>query len=77
MRTYRSESLGMGLTERVGTYLEAFGFTATGPDGAGAGYRNAGVTYLVSGDYQLDARVGVGFNGFSDDYFVGIGTARR
>ena len=72
-----SVSLGMGLTERVGTYLETFGFTATGPDGADAGYLNAGVTYLVSGDYQLDARIGVGFNGLSDDYFVGVGAARR
>ncbi len=40
-------------------------------------YLNGGATYLINSDYQLDARVGRGLNGVSNDYFVGFGAARR
>ncbi len=72
-----SGSLGFGLNERVGAYLEYFGTYPGGKDGSDANYLNGGLTYLVNNDYQLDARAGQGLNGIRDDYFIGFGASRR
>jgi hypothetical protein len=72
-----SLSLGVKLTERVGTYIETFGFLPGGrPDSK---YINGGFTYLVNNDLQLDARLGRGINnsGGEPDYFVGVGVSQR
>jgi len=72
-----SLSFGYGLTERLGTYLEYFGFVPASKGGPNAGYLNGGVTYLVHNDYQLDLRAGIGLNSPQPDYFVGVGAAHR
>lgn len=72
-----SVSFGFGLTERLGSYLEYFGFSPGGRGGPSTNYLNGGLTYLVTNDYQLDVRAGVGLNGAGADNFVGIGAARR
>lgn len=75
-----SLALGLSLTERVGAYIEVYGFTrvdATTRDSAR--FANGGVTFLVNDDFQLDARAGVGLgnNVSGPDYFFGFGFARR
>lgn len=72
-----SLSFAYELAERVGGYVEYFGFVPGSNDGPNANYLNGGATYLVTDDYQLDARAGVGLNSASPDYFVGVGLARR
>ncbi|MCK5438680.1 MAG: transporter, partial [Gemmatimonadetes bacterium] len=38
---------------------------------------SGGITYLVSKDFQLDARIGAGLTDDAPDVFVGFGVARR
>lgn len=77
---FGSLALGLSLTERVGAYIEVYGFTrvdATTRDSAR--FANGGFTFLVNNDFQLDARAGVGLgnNVSGPDYFFGFGFARR
>lgn len=72
-----SLSFGFGVTDRTGIYAEYFGFYPTGDGRSDTNYLNTGVTYLVSNDFQLDARVGKGLNGISNDYFIGTGASVR
>lgn len=72
-----SLSGAFAITDVVGSYVEAFGFA---PDVAGAPrptYLNGGLTWLLSPDFQLDARVGVGVADAPDSRFVGLGLSRR
>lgn len=70
-----SLSLAVSLSERWGAYAEAFAVLPSGREGACSA--NAGVTYLVTPDMQLDARIGAGLNGAADDLFAGFGISRR
>lgn len=72
-----SVSVGYSLAERTGAYLELFGFAPPGKGRPNTSYLNGGVSYLVTNDYQLDARAGVGLNGKTNDYFLGGGASRR
>lgn len=76
-QTSVSVAVGLSVTERVGAYVEYFGFY---PDDRGsdcAHYANGGLTFLIHPDFQLDARVGWGLNEQADDFFAGIGMAYR
>ncbi|HYN21115.1 MAG TPA: transporter [Thermoanaerobaculia bacterium] len=68
---------GFSITDRVGSYLEWFGFLEEIEDGPSTHYVNGGVTYLVNNDLQVDARVGTGLNDADPDWFVGVGAAIR
>ena len=70
-------TVGYGLTERIGTYLEYFGEYGIIQDGPRDHYVNGGTTFLINANTQLDARIGYGLNGLDDDFFVGFGTAVR
>lgn len=73
-----SVALGIGLTERLGSYVEYFGFyPGISGDGADTHYADAGLTYLITPDLQLDARIGAGLNDEADDLFAGAGVAVR
>jgi hypothetical protein len=72
-----SLSFGYSVSDRVGAYFEAFGLGPQTAHGADQNYVNAGVTYLVNNDYQLDFRGGCGISGTRPDYFFGVGAARR
>jgi hypothetical protein len=73
-----SGSLGMSLSERVGSYVEYFGnypLVAGGRDGH---YVNGGFTFGIGLSAQLDARAGVGLHDVNGpNYFLGIGFAKR
>ncbi len=71
-----SASFGFVLTERVGVYTEAFGFSLQNGSNTRK-FANVGSTLLLSPDLQLDARVGVGPSTKAGDYFFGVGVVRR
>lgn len=67
-------SLGVSLTERTGCFLEYFGLTKEkdrGPETTN--YLDGGFTFLLADNCQLDIHSGLGMNGPSPSYFVGIG----
>jgi len=72
-----SVSFGYSLTDRIGSYAEYYGFYPTSGPGADTHFANAGLTYLLTDDFQVDARVGHNLGSPEGDYFFGIGLARR
>lgn len=71
-----SVALSAAVTERLGSYVEAFGVAPQTRGGADTGFFNGGFTFGISPDLQVDARAGRQWSG-GDSYFVGIGIARR
>lgn len=68
--------LGFPLTRTLSGFGEYF---AIRPDvGGDLDQLDAGVTWLMSRDLQLDARIGVGIDSpVDDDFFIGVGFAKR
>ena len=74
----QSVTTGYGITDTVGSYAEWFMFAPCGAETArNQQYFNAGFTYLVTDNLQLDIRAGVGLNEAADDFFTGTGFAVR
>lgn len=72
-----SLSLGVGINDKTGTYVEAFGFF---PDLDGLDnttYLNGGLTYSIRNNFQLDIRYGLGINDKDTDDFIGLGVVYR
>ncbi len=68
-------TIGHGLTEELGSYVELYGFL---PAKGKPDHRfDAGLTYLVSPNIQLDASGGLGITECSPDMFVGVGLSLR
>jgi len=78
-QVFASLSVGYSLSEKWGSYVEAYGFNRVQSGGSSQQYFNGGLTYLVNDDFQLDARIGLGLQGGaqSRERFVGFGAARR
>jgi hypothetical protein len=72
-----SLTAGLSLTDRLGVYLEGFGFSAEVADGSSTSYVNSGLTYLLSNDLQLDVRIGAGLDDPHPNWFAGLGAAVR
>lgn len=73
-----SASLGYSLSERVGAFVEVYGFSPGSLGGRDTKYFDGGLTYSLNPDFQLDVRAGLGLdNRVAPDYFVGAGVARR
>lgn len=72
-----SMALGFGLTRRLGAFAEWYGIYPLPADREDENNANAGLTYLLSPDVQLDARLGVGLGGPRPNFFVGLGAAWR
>jgi hypothetical protein len=72
-----SLSLGIAITDRLGAFVEGYGFSEETADGPETTYMDAGLTWLVGNDLQLDVRAGRGFNEADPDWFVGAGAALR
>jgi hypothetical protein len=72
-----SVSVAVAVTERVGTYVEYFGFYPNADEADAAHYVNGGLTFLITNNFQIDLRAGFGLNGEADDFFSGIGFAWR
>lgn len=71
-----SASLGYSLSERMGSYVEYYGFYPVNRETA-TNYVNTGLTYLINSNTQVDVRVGTGLGGPSDKSFIGTGVAIR
>jgi hypothetical protein len=72
-----SFSLGIGVSERLGSFVEVYGFSEESEGGDTSTYADAGVTYLLNDDLQLDARIGTGVDGNDVDVFLGAGVIKR
>ena len=69
--------LGVGLTDRLGTFLELFGDRQTTGTTATSVSADGGLTFLLTDIVQLDVYVGRGLRGQTDDVFVGTGLSFR
>lgn len=76
-QTSASISIAMAMTERLGAYAEYYGFYPNARGADCAHTFNAGLTYLVSNNFQIDARVGAGLNEEASDFLAGVGFAWR
>ena len=75
-----SLAFGYSLTESLGTYLEYFGFYPSGgnaPSTVSTHFLNAGLTYGLTENLQLDLLVGMGINDSAEDFFTGCGVSFR
>lgn len=71
-----SLAAGYSVDDALGLYAEWFGFSKEAPGGSEVHVVNAGATYLLSPDLQLDFRVGTGIDD-GPDWFVGAGVSAR
>lgn len=76
-QTSASLSAACALSERLGDYVEYFGFYPNVEHSDAAHSVNAGFTYLVTNDFQIDWRIGMGLNAEADDFYMGVGFAWR
>src|SRR5215210_560573 len=72
-----SVTLGIAATDRLGVFVETYGFSQEEPDGDATQYADTGVTFTLTDSVQLDARIGFGLNDPSPERFVGVGGAVR
>lgn len=77
VQTTASLAYAFALTEKWGAYAEYFGIYPSSDSGHDAHFFNAGFTYLVNKDFQLDVRVGLGLNEEAGDFFTGVGLSKR
>ena len=72
-----SLSAAVALSEKVGAYVEYFGFYPNAEHSDAAHTINGGLTYLINNNFQIDWRIGAGLNEEADDFFTGVGFAFR
>lgn len=72
-----SLSAALGLSDHVGVYFEYFGLYPNARRSDCAHSINGGMTFLMTEDFQLDARIGFGLNEEADDFFAGLGFVVR
>ncbi len=72
-----SLSAAVALSEKVGAYVEYFGFYPNAEHSDAAHSVNGGLTYLINNNFQIDWRIGAGLNEEADDFFTGVGFAFR
>ena len=74
----QSWTFGYTLTESWGAYTEWFAIVPSGAETIQTEhYFNAGLTYRVTNDLQLDFRIGKGVSSNAMDYFAGTGIVVR
>ncbi len=70
-------TIGRGLTDKLGAYFELYGDAGLSVQGGPANSVDAGMTYLLSPNLQLDGFVGLGLSEDADDWTVGFGFSYR
>lgn len=76
----QSFTAGYRFTDRLAMYTEWFAFFPSGATAEGVTaqhYLDGGFTYLVTPNFQLDIRAGIGLSRSADDFFAGTGFAVR
>ena len=76
-QTSASLAAAVVLSEKVGAYVEYFGFYPNTEHSDAAHTINGGLTYLINNNFQIDWRIGAGLNEEADDFFTGVGFAFR
>jgi hypothetical protein len=72
---FYTAALGIGLTEKLGMFVEAFGLFAT--DAENEHLADAGFTWLVLPNLQFDLSGGMGLNEAANDFFISAGLSYR
>jgi len=70
-----SVSLGIGINEKVGAFVETF--AEMPKEATWQPSVDGGFTYLFTPEAQLDAYVGIGLNDYASDMFAGLGFTIR
>jgi hypothetical protein len=70
-------ALGIGITERWGAFVEAFGNPVISALGESSSSLDGGFTYLVRPNVQLDLTGGFGLSGDAPEWFAGLGVSFR
>lgn len=68
---------GIGLTERLGCFIEAFGDISVNADAGAAHYLDGGFTWCPRENLQFDVSAGIGLSDAADDFFAGAGVSVR
>jgi len=74
---FASVSAGFSATDRLGTYLEWYGFSEEEKNGPFTHYVDTGISFLINNDLMVDARIGTGLNNAHPDWFAGVGASVR
>lgn len=77
LQAFGSLSAGFSVTDRLGTYLEWYGFSEEEKDGPSTHYVDGGISYLINNDLMVDARIGTGLNDADPDWYAGVGASVR
>lgn len=72
-----SVALGSDFGERIGGFVELYGFTGETPGENGRVFVDGGVTYAATPDLQFDARAGVELGNDFNQRLVGVGVIWR
>jgi hypothetical protein len=67
--------IGMSLSEKLGAFAELYGFLPK--EGKNDHRWDAGMTYAVNEDLQLDFSTGIGLSKLSPDFFISLGLSIR
>ncbi len=70
-------ALGIGVTDKLGAFVELFGDVPASAPGRPANSFDGGLTYLLRHNLQADLAGGVGLSSAADDWFVGLGISAR
>ncbi len=70
-------ALGIGVTDRLGAFVELFGEVPASASGRPANSLDGGLTYLLRDNIQVDLAGGIGLSSAADDWFVGLGISAR
>ena len=68
---------GIGLTDRLGTFVELYGDAPMNGDGGAAHSLDGGFVFLVHKNFQLDVHVGKGLSEVADEWSIGGGISVR
>ncbi len=69
--------LGIGLTDRVGVFIESFGALELSDGEASVHALDGGITMALLHNLQIDVSGGVGLNAPADDWFIAAGISLR
>jgi hypothetical protein len=70
-------ALGFGLADRLGAFLEGFGFLGLADGRPDRHSIDGGFTVLLNNALQLDTSAGLGLSAAADDWFVAAGASVR
>jgi hypothetical protein len=70
-------SLGKGVTDKLGLFVELFGDIPMNAEGTPENLVDGGITYLLADNFQVDFSMGFGLSEAADDLFFGAGVSYR